>query len=138
MITPAATDKNTSRSARKAPISGLFGLRSPWKTCGKPVGQTLEPLELSGGFRGRIGVGNRDQNHPLNNRGQLTRFRRVIHSQKTFIHSRTVDVTIFCSDTYDKQGSYCPPGMPPLKITNGLKLKGLVNNVAPLLNPTNP
>lgn len=138
MFATFATTKLVSSQAHKEPKGALLGPNSPRKTCGKPVGQAMETQEEYEALSGRIGASGEGQNRPLNNRGQLAHYRQVFHSVSSFIHSATSSTSRLFTDTYDKPTSYCPPGTPPLKITNGLKLKRLVNNVAPLLNPTNP
>ncbi|MFT4647106.1 MAG: hypothetical protein ACI9X4_000313 [Glaciecola sp.] len=130
--------KTHTISVPQVPKNGVWGLKSPWKTCGKPVGEALKAVELRGPFRGELGSFTRTSKSPLNNRGQLGNFRQVIHGFLGSFHSSFEAINVLYIKSYDKPIHGCPPETPPLIITNDLIHKGYVNNVAPHLNPTNP
>jgi hypothetical protein len=130
--------KTHSVSVPQDPENGVLGLKSPWKTCGKAVGEALKAAEPKGPFRGELGSSAHTSKSPLNNRGQLGSFRQFIHGFFGSFHSSFETINVLYIKSYDKPILGCPPGTPPLIITNDLIHKGYVNNVVPLLNPTNP
>ncbi len=116
-------------------LQGVFGAR---KTCGKPVGQALKVEQQRALNCESFAAPNSAPKPPLNNRGQLARFRQVFHGMFDTIHGNLELINPVAAIVYNIPTPGCPRGTPPLKITKSLTLKGLVNKATPLLNPTNP
>ena len=107
-------------SSLKVPQTIVFSVSGPntaWKTCGKPVGTALKSTEQAGVFCESFGLFATRSKTLLNNRGQLSPYRQVLHSFFDFIHTKLEAITAFIAVVYDNSRRYCPRGSTPLKIT---------------------